>query len=119
MYSESVVDFDDKAIEVAFFNLTYNLPALEGNTTICYMNILDFAPDENESNRTESRMFTFDIYGDIMIPYNHIFIFEDDEIILNFFKSLSAVTRRKYTFHKAGVPYMIVSKDKVVKFKSM
>lgn len=103
-------------------NITFNF--YRTFTTISHLNDINIAPlvcelgihkiveyDDGEIY-TETRDFQFNVYGNQLLPYNHIHFAElddvDDEFIDNIFQELSNATHRTYTFHDHGRPCKVV-----------
>lgn len=80
------------------------------------MNKLEVYDKDEDNTYNENRSIYFDIYGNNMLAFNHIYYpeldKEDDEIIDKIFQDIANVFNRKYVFHEYGIPSKIIEPEK-------
>ena len=114
MEEEEKKEIGEKTLSVSF---------LDGTDENLIDSCIDVAIYENESGRKEchinthrededgvcdNRMYTFNLYGDEMLPYNH-FVARDK--LFQVMLAIAKITNWKYTFHSYGNPVFTISKD--------
>lgn len=91
------------------------IPFVEKESVYCRIEIYVDSLNREGETITENRDFTFNVYGDEMIPINHIMIGETEEQnkqIENAFKELAKITNRSYVFQKCGIPQFYMDKHR-------